>query len=571
MLAIGRAEEVRLDEDGQPIARDFDEAKEDPTISTDDADEAGVEMQPSDATGRMTEESYKEMKSMLLLVTIWIKNHIKYLYGKYPQEAPIPTEEQLEEIRTKKRERAKLLKENKAKGVKTPRPEKKAQETREKSGLHVAFKKFLHMISILSRGFEIAKVSIKDSNLDEHNSVNKWLFRTLELISLSTSVFNGILFDGNITMFVKFIPTLVCILAFAERPNVFRAAMTNLIQILHWIANRPDIILVWASICKWCNDNFIEDHNACVANSLATKMRLTFQYVQFVVMLLTTKRTFSKSFRSMLGTGEVDENNVTSSFCKKKSRANTATPSKKAEVTLDAEKYTADGSYDKETIKASVWIISQFEMWKDFYELVKNKNEEADLEEVDEILGMYIPKDIGKTLIPCYIRNFVTYRTDTIRDHSKGAAEYTDCPCEHWIKHQLRGAVLDPLYKYLLAYAKEKDPQNARAYKIVKERVKTVDLLKAEMLRLCKVLHNIEFPNVEFNGEAYRLFLINCCAKNNTLTKVVAAELDVAVECPIDINGIYRLAADDGNEDNVINSYYPMPNSFSNLKEPTGR
>jgi hypothetical protein len=55
---------------------------------------------------------------------------------------------------------------------------------------------------------------------------------------------------------------------------------------------------------------------------------------------------------------------------------------------------------------------------------------------------------------------------------------------------------------------------------------------------------------------------------NNSVTHVVEAELEADVECPIDINGIYRLAAADENEDDIINSYYPKSEEFGNLKEP---
>ena len=97
---------------------------------------------------------------------------------------------------------------------------------------------------------------------------------------------------------------------------------------------------------------------------------------------------------------------------------------------------------------------------------------------------------------------------------------------------------------------------------------KNLDLFRPEILRLCKVLYTKQYPNTDFNGEAYRLFLIQCCTLNNSVTHVVEAELEADVECPIDINGIYRLAAADENEDDIINSYYPKSEDFGNLKEP---
>ena len=151
-----------------------------------------------------------------------------------------------------------------------------------------------------------------------HNLFSAWLFGMFELISLSVSTFNSILIDGNIVPFLQFFPTFICILAFSEKPNVFRAAMTNLIQIIYWIKIRPDILNVWASICKWCNDNFIEDHNSCTAGALASKMRLTFQYVQFVIMTLPIKRLFNACSRAMLGTSSDDTTDEASHrYCKK--------------------------------------------------------------------------------------------------------------------------------------------------------------------------------------------------------------------------------------------------------------
>jgi len=118
--------------------------------------------------------------------------------------------------------------------------------------------------------------------------------------------------------------------------------MTNLIQIIYWFAERQDIVLVWAAICKWCNDNFIEDHNACIANSLATKLRLSFPYVQFIVMLLAIKRIFNKSFRDMLGTGEVDITNEMASYGRKQRRTPSSTNTGESEAAKDSQKYVGD-------------------------------------------------------------------------------------------------------------------------------------------------------------------------------------------------------------------------------------
>ena len=86
--------------------------------------------------------------------------------------------------------------------------------------------------------------------------------------------------------------------------------------------------------------------------------------------------------------------------------------------------------------------------------------------------------------------------------------------------------------------------------------LKTVDKVKDEILRLCKELNRVDNGDVDFKGEAYRLFLINCCSRNNTTASVIEAELEVAVECPIDIADIYRAAADDQHQQEVIDTYF---------------
>lgn len=196
-------------------------------------------------------------------------------------------------------------------------------------------------------------------------------------------------------------------------------------------------------------------------------MRLTFQYVQFVVMLLATKRTFNKSFQDLLGTGSTDIANDSSSFCKKKSKStSSSTTSKphKAEAALDSEKYTSGGSYEKEASKAGAWIVSQFRLWKCFFDMAKEKDDTSSFADVPEIFMEYLPEEIGRQLIPCYIRNCIIYRAEVITDNTKTAAEATECPCEYWIQKQKRGTVLNPLYTYLLKYAKAKDREGQLHY-----------------------------------------------------------------------------------------------------------
>ena len=68
----------------------------------------------------------------------------------------------------------------------------------------------------------------------------------------------------------------------------------------------------------------------------------------------------------------------------------------------------------------------------------------------------------------------------------------------------------------------------------------------------------VDHGDIDFNGEAYRLFLINCCSRNNTTAIVIEAELErIVLECPIDISGIYCAAADD--------QHQPANNDTDNL------
>ena len=172
-------------------------------------------------------------------------------------------------------------------------------------------------------------------------------------------------------------------------------------------------------------------------------------------------------------------------------------------------------------------------------------------------------------MIPCYIRNFITYRAEVIADNTKGTATATACPCEFWLSKQLRGAVLEPLIKYVRAHAKKEDKNKLIQYAYAPYKLlNQVDLLRADILQLCKALHVLEAPNVDFNGDAWRLFLINCCHRINPNMKLVEAVLEVAEKTPVDIAGSYRTAVE-GNKNAVIDSYFAT--SFANLRESSGR
>jgi hypothetical protein len=95
------------------------------------------------------------------------------------------------------------------------------------------------------------------------------------------------------------------------------------------------------------------------------------------------------------------------------------------------------------------------------------KNEQADFEDIASTLDTYIPEDIGLQLIPCYLRNFITYRAEVIADNTKAGALVTDCPCEFWLSKQLRGACLDPLIKYVRKHTQSKDKNKIMQYEYI--------------------------------------------------------------------------------------------------------
>ena len=72
-------------------------------------------------------------------------------------------------------------------------------------------------------------------------------------------------------------------------------------------------------------------------------------------------------------------------------------------------------------------------MWKNFYDKAVQKNEENEFEEANEVLNTYRPKEIGKLLIPCYIRQFLVYRAEVIRENDKGIVDAGACPCAFWL------------------------------------------------------------------------------------------------------------------------------------------
>ena len=69
----------------------------------------------------------------------------------------------------------------------------------------------------------------------------------------------------------------------------------------------------------------------------------------------------------------------------------------------DSEKHTEGGSYEQETVKAGGWVYSQFVLWKIFFDMAGEKNEQAEFEDITSTLATYIPYDIGLRLIPCYL------------------------------------------------------------------------------------------------------------------------------------------------------------------------
>ena len=129
---------------------------------------------------------------------------------------------------------------------------------------------------------------------------------------------------------------------------------------------------------------------------------------------------------------------------------------------------------------------------------------------------------------------------------------------------------MDPLIKYVRKHAQSKDKNKSMQYEYIPmKHLNSIALVREDILTLCKALHEFESPNIEFNDEASRLFLINCCQHINPNMKLTDATLEVSEKAPVDIAGSYRSAAAEENKEEVIDSYFST--SFANLREFSGR
>ena len=129
---------------------------------------------------------------------------------------------------------------------------------------------------------------------------------------------------------------------------------------------------------------------------------------------------------------------------------------------------------------------------------------------------------------------------------------------------------MDPLIKYVRKHAQNKDKNKSIQYEYVSlKRLNNISLVREDILNLCKALHALESPNIEFNAEASRLFLINCCRHINPNMKLTDATLEVSEKAPVDIASSYRNAAAEEKRAEVIDSYFST--SFANLRESSGR
>ena len=90
--------------------------------------------------------------------------------------------------------------------------------------------------------------------------------------------------------------------------------------------------------------------------------------------------------------------------------------------------------------------------------------------------------------------------------------------------------------------------------------------MKEEIGKLCHLIADNEHANIPFDGEMYRLWLMNIYSMKAIPTIFFKeASLQAGVQTKLDYEAAYRHAADESREDIILNSYFVI--DFSNLRK----
>jgi hypothetical protein len=172
-----------------------------------------------------------------------------------------------------------------------------------RSGGHVS-----RIYSSIFCAFLVARAKIISDKLSDATPLCALLFYYLDvLLRGCVEPFFNAKVNGDLSDLLERVPFLVQLTAFFNKPKIARANGWHLLQILHWIKNRPDIIKFIMKNGKLLDEVFSEQGNSVLSRLLkAIGNKVEFQTVRVVSMKSPVARKDRENIRKLQNISKYD-------------------------------------------------------------------------------------------------------------------------------------------------------------------------------------------------------------------------------------------------------------------------
>lgn len=166
-------------------------------------------------------------------------------------------------------------------------------------------KKLKHYLDGLHKCYLMNKSGLQAKYGSTNNPLINYVFSVFdEQIFLTVEPFQQVVMHGDSSMFYDELPTMISYWGWGRHPNLVKAYIFNLLCLVHWRDNRPDILRLLGSISKWINDVYVEHHHSIMSRLLIAMFpgALTFRAIRYISVFSNFARDFWKLMARMTHT-----------------------------------------------------------------------------------------------------------------------------------------------------------------------------------------------------------------------------------------------------------------------------
>lgn len=151
---------------------------------------------------------------------------------------------------------------------------------------------------------ECAHEEMMLEGLYEKNALTKMIkYLLIDCLGLCVRPFGSLNADGDIGPLFEEFPKMILLISVGNKPNIVRACIFLLAELLHLKTYRPDILIMIFSNGTKLNELLIEFANSCLAREVTAKQIMDFQHLRDGSIAVDKKRKDMKEIKEVSEVG----------------------------------------------------------------------------------------------------------------------------------------------------------------------------------------------------------------------------------------------------------------------------